>query len=102
MNREQGIAKEKVDPSKVVLQTPSLHKAWRKLQWSYFLKSATNHSRLALRWEIQLFGMGKRCRETCSGNLTALCAWDKELVWSYTEEKERGWGGRCCKMGFGT
>lgn len=32
-------------------------------------------------------------RETRSGNFPALCTSDKELVWSYREEKECGWGG---------
>lgn len=39
-------------------------------------------------------GWGKKWyRETRSGNLMALCAWDKELAWSYREEQERGCGG---------
>lgn len=31
----------------------------------------------------------------------ALCAWDKELVWSYREEKEWGWqGGKVVYDGY--
>lgn len=81
MNGEQGIAKEKVDPPEVVLSTPSLHKAQKKLQQNYYLKSS-------YRSQPACFEMGKQCKETCSRNLRALCAQDKELVWSYREEKD--------------
>ena len=54
---------EKGDPSEVVLQAPSLHKARRKLRRSYFLKSSYRSHLACFDQAFPKSWMGDQCRE---------------------------------------